>query len=350
MKLLIVTQSVDISDPTLGFFHRWIEEFAKHVDEVAVIANRVGEHRLPQHVSVYSLGKERGAGRIVRYFRFFRFVFRALRPAYRQTGSADALFVHMIPAWVLLLCPFAFIFHTPIYLWYTHKSVTWPLRLATRCAKKIFTASEESLRMMTQKKIVIGHGIDTSFFLPGKYVHDAQHLRLLAVGRISPAKDFRFIVDVLGIIRARVPQRVTLTIVGAPVTVADKTYAEYLRIYIAEKGLSMFVDFAGAKRYDELPRIYQSHDIFLHASETGSIDKVVLEAMACAMPLVTTAEAFRNSLPEHYVASRKDPQLVAEMVMALRDGKRDMALREIVLRRHNITSMITRMTDMMRHG
>jgi len=32
MKLLILTQKVDIDDDVLGFFHGWLEEFAKNVE------------------------------------------------------------------------------------------------------------------------------------------------------------------------------------------------------------------------------------------------------------------------------------------------------------------------------
>ena len=31
MKLLIITQAIDINNPVLGFFHRWIEEFSKRI-------------------------------------------------------------------------------------------------------------------------------------------------------------------------------------------------------------------------------------------------------------------------------------------------------------------------------
>ena len=42
IKLLIITQKVDRNDDVLGFFHGWITEFAKHVEEVTVLiqANR----------------------------------------------------------------------------------------------------------------------------------------------------------------------------------------------------------------------------------------------------------------------------------------------------------------------
>src|SRR3989344_7222649 len=91
-KLLIITQKVDRTDSNLGFFHRWIEEFANYAD-IAVIASFVGEHRFSSNVRVYSLGKECGVpriGRIVNFWKLFA----------RHSRRADAIFFHMIPEFV----------------------------------------------------------------------------------------------------------------------------------------------------------------------------------------------------------------------------------------------------------
>ena len=58
MRLLIVTQVVDQNDSVLGFFHRWIEEFAKNCEKVHVICLKESVHNLPENVAVHSLGKE----------------------------------------------------------------------------------------------------------------------------------------------------------------------------------------------------------------------------------------------------------------------------------------------------
>ena len=68
---LIITQIIDKDDPILGFFHRWVEEFAKHIDHIDVICLKKGEHTLPSNVSVYSLGKEGGESRIKYTFRVY---------------------------------------------------------------------------------------------------------------------------------------------------------------------------------------------------------------------------------------------------------------------------------------
>ena len=59
MKLLITTQTVNINDPVLGFFHRWLKEFAENCEQVTVICLQVGEYQLPPNVKVISLGKEK---------------------------------------------------------------------------------------------------------------------------------------------------------------------------------------------------------------------------------------------------------------------------------------------------
>ena len=46
MKLLIITQKVDINDDNLGFFHDWIKEFARQVENVIVICLQKGEYKL----------------------------------------------------------------------------------------------------------------------------------------------------------------------------------------------------------------------------------------------------------------------------------------------------------------
>ena len=127
MNLLILTQKVDKEDDNLGFFHRWLEKFAEKTDNVFVVANFVGEHNLPANVQVFSLGKEKKVGRIGRYINFYKYLLSTL-------PKTDAVFVHMIPAWVILAWLPAFIFRKRLYLWYTHKSVTPLLRIEDRAS------------------------------------------------------------------------------------------------------------------------------------------------------------------------------------------------------------------------
>ena len=95
MKLLILTQKIDKDDSLLGFFHSWVEEFAKHAESITIIALGVGEHRLPANVRVFSLGKEKGKSRLHYLMNFFRIILR-------ERHNYERVFVHMNEEYVLL--------------------------------------------------------------------------------------------------------------------------------------------------------------------------------------------------------------------------------------------------------
>src|SRR3989338_1114589 len=111
MRLLITTQAVDRNDQALGFFHGWLEEFARRFEKVRVICLKEGEHDLLSNVSVHSLGKEKKSAKSERIqqahrrqrtmnrmqsaSRFFFLVWK-----YRK--EYDAVFVHMNQDYVLL--------------------------------------------------------------------------------------------------------------------------------------------------------------------------------------------------------------------------------------------------------
>lgn len=118
-----MTQVVDLEHPVLGFFHRWIIEFAKHCEHVHVICLQEGKHDLPANVSVHSLGKEMGKGRLVYLYRFYRLIW-SLRREY------DKVFVHMNQIYVILGAPVWKLLGKRVGLWYVHKQVSVSLRLA----------------------------------------------------------------------------------------------------------------------------------------------------------------------------------------------------------------------------
>ena len=93
MKLLIITQKVDINDDNLGFFHDWLKKFASLAD-IDVIANYVGKYKLPENAKIYSLGKENGAGKIIKILKYQWLLLKLL-------PKVDGVFFHMCPEYVL---------------------------------------------------------------------------------------------------------------------------------------------------------------------------------------------------------------------------------------------------------
>ncbi|MDD5074974.1 MAG: hypothetical protein PHO54_03790 [Candidatus Peribacteraceae bacterium] len=98
MKLLIVTQKADRTDPILGFFHRWLEEFSPRVETLTVIAQSAGDFALPSNTRVLSLGKEKGRSRVAQILTFWKLIWSG-------RDSYDRVLVHMTPVWVVLGAP-----------------------------------------------------------------------------------------------------------------------------------------------------------------------------------------------------------------------------------------------------
>ena len=69
---------------------------------------------------------------------------------------------------------------------------------------------------------------------------------------------------------------------------------------VREKKLENSIEFLGGVPYQEIRRFYQESDLLVNLSPTGGMDKVVLEAMACGIPVLVCNRAFRKDL-ERYV-------------------------------------------------
>ena len=291
MKILIVTQVVDTEDPVLGFFVRWIEEFTKHVESIEVICLKEGKYLLPENVRVHSLGKEKGVSRVRYVFNFYKYI-------WHLRGDYDAVFVHMNPEYVVLGGLLWRLWGKRIALWYTHKNVDLKLRLAEKLVGVIFTASKESFRLKSSKVHVMGHGIDTDFFSPDP--NTERGTAVLSAGRLSLTKRNDLIIRSAG----HFPNE--LRIVGEG---PEKHHLENLA---EELSITSRVHFLGPKNQEGLRAEYRQAGIFIHASETGSLDKVVLEALACGLPVVTTSAL--EGLPVLRVAAT--PEAIAETILA----------------------------------
>lgn len=268
MKLLITTQAVDTRDSNLGFFVRWIEEFAKHCEQVTVVCLRKGAYALPSNVHIIELPH---ANRFVR-------ATHLIRASIRLRADYDTVFVHMNPEYIVVGGMFWKLLGKRIGLWYTHKSVNLKLRIAEFFADVIFTASKESFRLKSSKVQVMGHGIDTDFFCPNPDVKRGDWV--LSVGRLMPSKHHaEAIADAH-------QQGDMLRIIGEGPDRGD--LEEYA------KALHANVEFLGGLTQLQLRDEYRKAKLLFHRSQTGSLDKVVLEALACGLPVHTHDPALKS--------------------------------------------------------
>jgi glycosyltransferase involved in cell wall biosynthesis len=146
-------------------------------------------------------------------------------------------------------------------------------------------------------------GVDASRFCPAA----ARDLRadpyILCVGRLDdPRKNVGLLLEAYSLLPADVMPTVRLVLAGAA-----GPLDEFWR-RVDTLGLSGRVSFVRAPDAEALVRLYQNAAVFALPSDEEGLGVVVLEAMACAIPVVAT----RCGGPEGIIADGVDGYLVAQ--------------------------------------
>lgn len=347
INLLIITQKVDSKDDLLGFMHGWIEEFSRYFGKVIVICLMEGEHNLPGNVRVMSLGKEKLLNRPNRQCRRLVYIPRLFKFAWQERKNYDKVFVHMNMEYVLLLGLMWRILGKKIGFWYAHYFLTIPLRIAVLFTHVVFTSTRFACRVESKKLNVVGQGIDTDIFRK-KQIPDDDKNNILFLGRISPVKDLDTLLEAFKIINNS-NKSFFLNIVGGPGD-NDRGYFQKIKIKVKDGRLEDRVKFWGPVSNRETLDYYNSNDIFINLTLTGSFDKTTLEAMACERMVLVCNESFKEVFPVEWhnkmIFRRGDSIDLAEKIVGLinlPEEEREnvgMMSREIIIKNHGQKNLI----------
>jgi len=139
-----------------------------------------------------------------------------------------------------------------------------------------------------------------------------------------------------------------IKLAGRPMLEKDKVYFEELKKLIKEKNLEDKIIFIGSVPYKDIADFYRSGDLFVNLSETGSLDKAVLEAMSSGLPVLTSNEAYFGMLEEKYL-TKNDPKEIAEKIAYFIKNKINFApeLRQIVVKNHSLQNLIDKITQVL---
>jgi len=253
MKLLVLTQKVDTNDPILGFFHRWILEFAKHYESVVVICLGSGEYDFPSNVKIYSLGKEGGQSRLKYLFRFYKYI-------WRERKNYDQVFVHMNSEYVVLGGFLWRFWGKKIMLWNNHAYGNLATWLALKLSHRSFYTSPFSFNALQsrQKGRQMPVGIDPELF---RRDEDAKRKEnsLLFLGRISPVKNLNLLIEAVKLLDQEGINFV-LNIVG-DVASKDIGYFEKMKIMATDLENKGKVKFFSSVPNSLVPKIYNENEI-----------------------------------------------------------------------------------------
>jgi glycosyltransferase involved in cell wall biosynthesis len=355
MRVLMITQRLDERDWLVSVIPRWVNALAQHVEHLDVVALEVGEYTPPANVCVYSMGKERGYGKLGKTLGFYR----AMLPL---IGKADAIFVHMIPRYAILAAPLTLLTRKPMSLWYTHRNPSRQLRIALRFCRRVMTAAPDSFPLQTDKLRVLGHGIDTDFYAP------SPPLRVRGGGQGEGLDNRPLIVHVARLMPIKHQATLLRTVAGgieADVALIGDVPTGQSRVYLQElealaRDLGIAVTFTGGLPPDAVRDWYRRAAVAVNLSPPGLFDKAVLESMAVGVPTIVSSAAFDSLLGEYVPWLRIDsPDDVEGLAARLRaalslapDERAAMTadIRARVLVAHSLERLMPRLVSVLETG
>lgn len=349
MRVLMLVIRYDVDDWATNFIPKWVAKLAEHVAWVDVLALEVGNPGdLPSNVSVFSMGKAQGASRTQVLLGFYR-------QATKLIQQCDAVFVHMIPRYALLIAPLAIPQRKPITLWYTHRNPSRDLKLALPLVKQAVTAVDSSFPLKTDKLTVLGHGIDANFFSPAATPTPTDTAHIVQVARVQPIKRQDVLINAM----SHLPENTHAVIVGSVPEGEDPAYFNKLQSMVGKQSnvLSARVTFTGGLPAAAVRDWYRRATVAVNLSPPGLFDKAPLESMAVGVPTIVTNPAFDPLLGQWRSLLRSsdppDPNELAERIqalMALTTAERaaiGQTLQANVRSAHSLDELIPRLVDVL---
>lgn len=211
---------------------------------------------------------------------------------------------------------------TPEVNW-IHKLLSPLRRLVLRNAVAV-VANSQGLRELSEAADpvavqVIPNGVDVDFFRPApeSWATARERFRILFVGRFQAQKNLKFLLDQLALLRDQRPGKFEIHLVGdGPLRAELKTQAENLH-------LANDIVWHGWLQREILSEVCGSCHCFVNPSHYEGMPNAVLEAMACAKPIVASRVPGNDSVVQHgstgFLFPLDQPASLREALQALID-------------------------------
>jgi len=165
------------------------------------------------------------------------------------------------------------------------------------------------------------------------------------VGRLSPIKRCDILIQATQEMVASGASDISFTIVGGRERSDTEEYEAYLKQMVSDGKLDSIITFRGPVPFHAVPPVYQEADLFLHACNTGGIDKAALEAMSSGCMVLSSNPAFKTIFGELaglLFVPENDPKQFAAHINKIRsmplEERRALGsrLRQIVIDNHSL--------------
>lgn len=209
------------------------------------------------------------------------------------------------------------------------EKLDWPLALmsdkfAVKNADALVFVSQQNLDEAIEyydadpnKCFLVESGVNPDLFIPMGQVErekihkdlglDAEDKLIVNIGMMVERKNIHLLVESL----LHLPPKYKLLLAGPT---PDLDYKDQIDEFIKNHGLKDRVLFSGYQPYPDVPILYQGADIFVLPSSFEGTPKVVMEALACAVPVLGSAFKLSINVPGIFYLDEVTPKSIAENI------------------------------------
>ena len=257
----------------------WIEKISVNFNFVFVITLNAGEYKLPENVKVFNLNRKKHSR-----LRVILRLWKTLALLHKKY-HISAYFIHMAIRFTLLIFPFKLIFRPKLVIWYAHQAIPVELIISDKLADTAFTCTKYAYNLSNPKNLkIIGHGINMNkFTLSRRKIQKINNI--VTIGRITSVKNLDILINSFIELADDFPN-IKLFLIGGTVRQDDKEYE--IKLKKMAKDYRDRIIFIGEVKFNSIKKYYNSSDLFINLSASSSLDKAILEAMACGIPVLST--------------------------------------------------------------
>jgi sugar transferase (PEP-CTERM/EpsH1 system associated) len=286
-----------------------------------------------QDVALFALHKRPGndVAMLVKLWR----IFRDLRPDIVHSRNLAAMEAQL-PAWLAgVPCRVHGEHGRDVFdLDGTSRKYRWVRRLYRPLIQRYIALSQElndylhiGVGVKTSRLRTICNGVDVERFRPAGETHResvlprgfacGDGLLIGSVGRLEAVKDQLTLVRAFSELCRQRPDERGLRLV----LVGDGSLRPQIDQLVVEQGIEDRVWLAGSR--EDVPQLLSALDVFVLPSLAEGISNTILEAMACALPVVATRVGGNEELVREgetgFLVPRADPQAMARALLAYVD-------------------------------
>lgn len=177
-------------------------------------------------------------------------------------------------------------------------------------------------------------------------IADIEYI-ILFVGRIEDAKDIPLLIESFKYLNMRLGTTSKLILAG------QGSQVKNLKKFSRKLNIENDVIFLGLLEHDKLPILYNTADIFVMTSKMEGLPNVLLEAMACKVPVACTpiggiVEVIEDG-KNGYLFSNRNPFKMAERLYKILKSNNDIILknaRETIVNKYSFAKISKKMEEL----